>query len=175
MKTKNTKPRLTSDEEILKLIESGQWSQHRKSAFRRACYVGAAVVVLPLAGLGVWRVATPPVKEPMVAEAHLVRVSVDSDTMSIGEGVAVIDNQVAADVAPKSIASAKKIVAEVPEEKVPSPEVEHPAVESLSIPEDLARFNEIQSCEYTMLVWNDYSDADTIVEMLNHLLSKKGV
>lgn len=170
---------ITSEEDVRKLIHSGQWSQHRKRVVRRAVVAGVAVVALPLATIGLLRqdglgasssgpmvasVETPmsvhaPQEQPQQVEpavknrAH--NTTVIAKNAEPRQETAVLDSetQPASAQPPQEFAMASE-----------QPQVERPDI--------LAEF---QETEYSMIVWNDYSEADTIVDRLNHFLIKKGV
>lgn len=170
---------ITSEEDVRKLIRSGQWSQHRKRVVRRAVVAVVAVGALPMAAIGllrhdgagasavgpvVARVETPvavqaPQEQPrQVASAatnqtHKTVVAV-RNTISC-QGVSVLDSE--AQPAPAQ------------------PQQDFAKVADQSQEEHSDFLAEFQETEYSMIVWNDYSEADTIVDRLNHFLIKKGV
>ena len=170
---------ITSDEDVRKLIDSGQWSQHRKTVARRVAYVGVAVVALPLATIGLLRHPSQEISTtaPVVARAEAPN-PVQQPQEQPQQVAAVVSNrsqnpvEVAKSAMPQQDASMSESVAQAayaqPQQEF-AMATEQPKVEHRDI------LAEIQETEYSMIVWNDYSEADTIVDRLNHFLIKKGV
>lgn len=183
--------RLASDEQVLQLIRSGQRSQHRRRSRRLAASVAASAVVVPLlawCALSFWpRPAplAPSLSAPLVARQASPAPSLHTPTAP------------ATPTATPSTAPATSAVpSPAPRPPLPSDQQSLPpqSAPSQSLPADTLPvdalpaglplsdalpvdplFAEIQSREYSTILWNNRSDADTIVSRLNQLFDKKGV
>lgn len=164
---------LVADEDILDLIRSHRWSQHRK---RRVWRVAAVCVcAMPLIGYGAWKWSLSPDPEQVfVAQQNVeVRSAHQDETSSTmnapvaekGDGAASpVQGHVG--VVPVQRSCDSVCLVEQCRSDEPLQEVGH---EEWQVDEIFA---EIQSSEYSTIMWNGPADADTIVIRLNSLFGK---
>lgn len=167
MMTDNNKKQIFDNDELLGLMRSHRWSLRRK----RRTVAASALATLLLAALvlpSVWQTSAPlslSQKSPLVASSQPV------------ESVSV--TEVCHETAPASNPVVlNKVVSHLAVATTANDNAQNTA-ESLS---DMAEsidqasldlFAEIMTSEYTTILWNDGSEADSVVSRLHQLLNKK--
>lgn len=153
---------LVSDEAVLNLIRSNQWSQRRRRRISRSVGIAVVALLLPLLGYGVWRLATP------------VPIAGGSSENIVAQNAMQPQSPVKESPTEEQIPVVRP--SHISQTKMKARKSEVLLAESSASSEDEVRdvasdelFAEIRSSAYSTIMWNDHSDADTIVNRLNSL------